>query len=341
MRRRPFLLIVFVVGIPGLLLADLALGSVRIPFLSIMEVLLGGTSGNEVWDGIIWNFRLPKTITAVLVGAGLGISGLLMQTLFRNPLAGPFVLGISSGANLGVALLVLGSAGGITIAAGALNSWLVVLSASLGSIAVFVLVLLISLRVRESMSLLIVGIMIASLTSALVGVLQFFSNAEDIQVFLLWTMGSLGGVTWEELRVFLPVVSVAILLALFIFKPLNGILMGDAYAASMGINMAQVRVLIIIVTSLLAGSVTAFCGPIAFIGLAVPHLTRMILESSDHKVLIPSVALMGIVVVLMCDVISQLPGLDAVVPINIVTSFVGAPVVIWIILSGRAVKSAF
>jgi len=305
-------------------------------------IVFNNYEGNDIWTNIVHQFRIPKAITALLVGGGLGISGLQMQTLFRNPLAGPFVLGISSGASLGVALLILGSVNVGSIVSGvAINNWLIVLSASLGSVAVFIVVLAISFKVKESMSLLIVGIMVASLTSAVVGALQFFSNAENIQIYMIWTLGSLGGVTWEELNVFVPVVGGAMVIALMIFKPLNGLLLGESYAKSMGINVFTVRTIIIISTSLLAGTITAFCGPIAFIGLAVPHITRMIIETSDHKILIPAVAGMGVVVMLFCDLVSQLPGIDQILPINIVTSFIGAPVVIWIILSGKAVKHAF
>ena len=325
-----------------LFLADLALGSVHIPFRHLLLLLVGGDSGNEIWANIFYHFRLPRAIAAIMVGAALGISGLQMQTLFKNPLAGPFVLGISSGASLGVALLVLASFsfGGMLIGAG-LNKWMVVLAACIGAIIVFMIVLALSFRVRESMSLLIIGIMVASITGAAVGALQFFSNAQQIQIFLIWTLGSLGGLTWSTHQVFIPVVLTGISIAFVMFKPLNALLLGENYAQSLGINIKRSRILIIISTSMLAGAVTAFCGPIAFIGLAVPHITRLVINTSDHKKLLPAVAGMGVILMLICDILSQIQGREEVLPINIVTSLVGAPVVIWIIMRKKVVKNAF
>ncbi len=335
---------VMIVSLGGLLLfiADLSLGNVHIPFRDIIAGLFGGDFDNEIWSNIFYYFRLPRAITAVLVGAGLGISGLQMQTLFRNPLAGPFVLGISSGASLGVAILVLASysLGGILIGSG-ITGWGTVIAASLGAGFVFLIILLVSFRVKESMSLLIIGIMVASITGSIVGALQYFSSAEQIQIFLIWTLGSLGGVTWAELQVLIPTVVIGSMLAFLMFKPLNALLLGDNYATSLGIDLKRSRLLIIVSTCILAGAITAFSGPIAFIGLAVPHITRLVFNTSDHKKLIPFVALTGIILMLICDIISQLPGQEDVLPINIVTSLVGAPVVIWIIMRKRVSKNAF
>ena len=264
-----------------------------------------------------------------------------MQTLFRNPLAGPFVLGVSSGASLGVALLILtgSSIGGFWLSE-FIAGWGSVLAAGVGAGAVFVLILIVSLRVKDSVGLLIIGIMLASITSAFVGALQYFSDAEQIQVFLIWTLGSLGGVTWGELQVLVPTVVSGSVLAFILFKPLNALLLGENYANSMGVHVSRSRILIIISTCILAGSITAFCGPIAFIGLAVPHLTRLVFNTSYHKKLILLVSLTGALLMLMCDIISQLPGQENVLPINIVTSLVGAPVVIWIIMRKRTINSA-
>ena len=324
-----------------LFLLDVALGSVNIPLIQVPKVLLGIEIENEVWENIVLNFRLPRAIAAILVGAALGISGLQMQTLFRNPLAGPFVLGISSGASLGVAILVLASYS-FTIGwiSGGLNNWLMVIAAFGGSIGVFFLVMAVSYRVRDSMSLLIIGIMLASITGAIVGALQYFSDAEQIQIYLIWTLGSLGGLTWAEMQVFVPVVLIGLIIGMILFKPMNSMLLGDNYAKSMGIRIKRSRGLIIISTSLLAGAVTAFCGPIAFIGLAVPHITRLVFNTGDHKILIPAVACIGSILMLICDMISQLPGTEEVLPINIVTSIIGAPVVIWIILRKKAIKNS-
>ncbi len=332
------------ISLAGLLLfiADLSLGNVHIPINVIFSGLFGGHIENEIWSNIFYYFRLPRAITAVLVGAGLGISGLQMQTLFRNPLAGPFVLGISSGASLGVAILVLASysLGGILVGSG-LTGWGTVIAASLGSGFVFLIILLVSLRIRESTSLLIIGIMVASITGSIVGALQYFSSAEQIQIFLIWTLGSLGSVTWAELQVLIPAVVMGSLIAFFLFKSLNALLLGDNYASNLGVNLQRSRILIIISTCILAGSITAFSGPIAFIGLAVPHITRLVFNTSDHKKLIPLVALTGLILLLICDIISQLPGQEDVLPINIVTSIVGAPVVIWIIMRKRVSNNAF
>jgi iron complex transport system permease protein len=324
-----------------LFLLDIALGSVNIPIGQVPVILFGGETENEVWQNIILHFRLPRAVAAVLVGASLGLSGLQMQTLFRNPLAGPFVLGISSGASLGVALLVLASYGiAGTLISGGLGGWIMVIAAFSGAMGVFILVMAVSYRVRDSMSLLIIGIMLGSITGAIVGALQYFSDAEQIQIYLIWTLGSLGGLTWSELQIFIPVIIIGLAIASVLFKPLNAMLLGDNYARSMGVKLKRSRALIIISTSLLAGTVTAFCGPIAFIGLAVPHITRLVLNTGDHKWLIPAAAGIGSVLMLFCDMISQLPGREEVLPINIVTSIVGAPVVIWIIMRKRAVKNS-
>ena len=325
-----------------LFILNISLGSVSIPFDEVVNVLLGGEASKNSWTNIILNFRLPKATTAVAVGAALSISGLLMQTLFRNPLAGPFVLGISSGASLGVALLLLAgiSITGSIMASG-VTSWLVVMAASAGSALVLLLVVTVSIKVRDSMTLLIIGLMFGSLTGAIVSILQFFSSGEEIQVYVFWTFGSLGGLNWNEIVVLLLMTAAGIVISLLMTKPLNAFLLSENYARSMGINIKMSRFWIIISTSLLAGSITAFCGPIAFIGIAIPHLTKLLFNTSNHKVLLPAVALSGIIVMLICDIISQLPGSDHVLPINAITSLFGAPVVIWIILRKGGIKQSF
>ncbi|ELR70125.1 Vitamin B12 ABC transporter, permease component BtuC [Fulvivirga imtechensis AK7] len=325
-----------------LFLVNISLGSVHIPLDEIFQVLIGGETSKGSWTNIITTFRLPKALTAVLVGAGLAVSGLQMQTLFRNPLAGPFVLGISSGASLGVALLLLA---GVSITSGlaisGLGNWLVVLAATAGSSLVLVLVVAVSVRVRDSMTLLIIGLMFGSLTGAIVSILQFFSTGEEIQLYLFWTFGSLGGLNWNEVYILLALVLAGLFIAVTLVKSLNTLLLSENYARSMGVNVKKSRLWIIISTSLLAGSVTAFCGPIAFIGLAVPHLTRLLVNTSDHKIMIPAVALTGIIVMLVCDVVAQIPYSDHVLPINAITSLIGAPVVIWIILRKGTIKHSF
>jgi len=326
----------------GLFILDVSLGSVSIPLKDILNILLGDDSVKESWAHIILQFRIPRAVTTLAVGAGLAISGLQMQTLFRNPLAGPFVLGISSGASLGVALLMLaGSVITSSFLSSGINNWLVVAAASIGSGVVLLLVVAVSIRVRDSMTLLIIGLMFGSLSGAIVSILQYFSTGEEIQLYLFWTFGSLGGLNNDELLILLIIVGAGLMISTFLIKPLNALLLSENYAQSMGVSIKRIRLLIILSTSLLAGSITAFCGPIAFIGLAVPHLTRLLFNTSDHKILIPAVALTGVIVMLACDIFSQLPGSQHILPINAITSLLGAPVVIWIILKKGSMKNTF
>lgn len=329
-------LLLLVVLLCFFLLLDLSIGSVSIPVSAIFDDLLGNDIKGS-WHQILINFRLPKAITAIMVGMGLGVTGMHMQTFFRNPLAGPFVLGISSGASLGVALLIMaGTAFGFAQSAG-----LTALAAAIGASAVMILVVITAIRLRDNMSLLIVGLMFGSATGAIVSILQFFSQAESIQSYLSWTFGSLGTVTWDKMLVFLPVISIGLIASIALLKPLNMLLLGENYAMSMGINIKRTRLLIIVVASLLAGTITAFCGPIAFIGVALPHLTRMIFNTSDHRYLFPLLLLLGAIVMLICDLIAQLPGSEHTLPINAVTAILGAPVVIWIIVSRGNLKRFF
>ena len=337
--HRHFLLLAILIVL--VLFLNISLGSVYIPFDQLLQILSGGEPEKASWYHIIWQFRLPKAITAMLVGVGLSCSGLLMQTFFRNPLAGPFVLGISSGASLGVALMIL--TGGLFSASFSIfsHSWLLVLAASFGAGMVLLLVVVASEWVRDSMALLIIGLMFGTATSALVSVFQFFSNAEDIQAYLIWTFGSLGGMSWQELAIFTLIITVGFAGCIVLLKPLNALLLGENYAQSMGLDLKKARLAIILCTSLLAGVVTAFCGPIAFIGLAVPHIGRLIFQTSDHKTLIPATALLGILILLVCDLISQVPGSEHVLPINAVTSLIGTPVVVWVVLKRKNLSSQF
>ena len=315
---------------------NISLGSVSIPLKAIVNSLIGNATDQETWQLIIQNYRLPKALTAIIVGSGLGISGLLMQTLFRNPLAGPFVLGISSGASLGVALVILGSNifGGV-LAVIMISKWGIVLAASIGSFLVLIAVLLVSLKVQDTMAILIIGLMFASITAAIVSVLSFFGSAEQLQQYIFWGFGSLGNLTWDDLIILLSIYSIGLILGIASIKSLNTFLLGENYAKSLGLNLKQSRFLIIIATSLLAGTITAFTGPIAFIGLAIPHLTRQVFNTSNHKILLPAVFLFGAIVMLICDIIAQLPHSDYTLPINAITSLVGAPVVIWLLVRKR------
>jgi iron complex transport system permease protein len=312
------------------------LGSVSIPIKDVFNSLLGNTIENEAWQHIIQNYRLPKAFTAVLVGSGLGISGLLMQTLFRNPLAGPFVLGITSGASLGVALVIMGASlfGGF-FATLLLTKWSLVIAASLGSFLVLLAVIMVSAKVRDTMAILIIGLMFGSITAAVVSVLSYFSSAEQLQQYIFWGFGSLGNLSWNELLIFLLVYCFGILFSIISLKSLNTLLLGENYAKSLGVNIKQSRFIIIIATSLLAGTITAFAGPIAFIGLAIPHITRQVFNTSNHKILLPAVFIFGAIVMLICDSIAQLPTSDYTLPINAITSLIGAPIVIWLLVRKR------
>ncbi len=316
-------------------LLNVSLGSVNIPFKALLNILSGEAS-NESWSYIIWDYRLPKAFTAILVGSGLGISGLLMQTLFRNPLAGPFVLGISSGASLGAALLLLGGtllSGGIAFYL--VNDLTVIIAASIGSFVVLFAVILVATRIRDTMALLIIGLMFGSITAAMVSVLSYFSSAEQLQQFIFWSFGSVGNLSWNQVALLSGIVILGTFLGILSIKALNALLLGEHYAQSMGIRLKKTRYLILAAAGLLAGGITAFAGPIAFVGLAVPHLARQLFNTNDHKILIPAVFLYGAILMLLCDAVAQLPGSASVLPINAITSIIGAPVVIWLLLRKR------
>ncbi|EPR73587.1 Vitamin B12 ABC transporter, permease component BtuC [Winogradskyella psychrotolerans RS-3] len=317
-------------------IVNISLGSVSIPLKNIFGSFFGSVESSSNWNIIILDYRLPKAITAIMVGSGLGISGLLMQTLFRNPLAGPFVLGISSGASLGVALVILGSGlfGGL-FATALITKWSIVIAASLGSFLVLLAVLAVSNKVRDTMAILIIGLMFGSITAAIVSVLSYFSSAEQLQQYIFWGFGSLSNLSWSELLIFFCIYAIGLILSVASIKGLNSLLLGDNYAKSLGLNLKQSRFIIIIATSLIAGTITAFAGPIAFIGLAIPHLTRQIFKTTNHKILLPAVFLFGAIVMLICDTIAQVPNSDYMLPINAITALVGAPVVIWLLVRQR------
>ncbi len=334
-------------GMTGLLIAvflvKLALGSVSIPLSDVVTVLRGGAASRTSWQTIILDFRLPQALTAILAGAALGVSGLLMQTLFRNPLADPFILGISSGASLGVALVVL-AVGSVTTTFLTGLSFLgdlgVAAVASLGAGMVMIIVLTAARRIANGMTLLILGLLFSYMTGSIVSLLLYFSIPERIQAYISWTFGSYSGVTWDQLAIMLPIVALGLVAAFVMSKPLNILLLGEEYAWSMGVNIKQLRIVIILATSLLAGTVTAFCGPIGFIGIAVPHLCRSLFNTADHRLLIPATILTGAVISVIASLIASLPGSNIVLPINAITAFIGAPVVIWVILSRRNTKAS-
>lgn len=323
-------------------LLSLTAGSVAIPLDAVVTILVGGQAERDTWATIIWNFRMPKAITAVLAGAALGVSGLQMQTLFRNPLADPFVLGVSSGASLGVALVILtvgmASSAAMLSVTGLFSNISLVLAACIGAALVLVLVLVLARQVQSSVTLLLLGLMLGYLTSALVSLLLYFSVAERIHAYIAWTFGSFGGVTWREMGVLAPTILLGLLLAHALAKSLNALLLGEAYAHSMGLQVRRVRYWIIASGSVLAGAVTAFCGPIAFLGIAVPHFCRILLRTSDHRVLLPAVTMTGAIAALLADLVAQMPGSDTVLPLNAITALIGAPMVIWIIVRNSSVK---
>ena len=319
------------------LVLNISLGQVNIPLKEVFKSLTGEAASKDTWEYIIVNFRLPKAITAILVGIGLSISGLLMQTLFRNPLAGPYVLGLSSGSSLGVALVILGAAFLPQVVAEVLlSTYGIILASCLGSFLVLLLILLVSSSLRDTATLLIIGLMFSSFTGAIVSVLTYFSSAEQLQKFTFWSMGNLGNLSWQNILILGVTVAVGLLLSLISIKSLDALLLGENYAKSMGLNIRKSRYIIIIATSLLAGSITAFAGPIAFIGLAVPHLAKLLFQTSNHKILFGSTILIGAILMLFCDMVSQMPGMEFTLPINAITSIIGAPIVIWLLVRKRS-----
>lgn len=320
-------------------MVDLISGQVSIPLKEVTKIVSGQESAKSTWEYIILNFRLPKAITAILVGMGLSVSGLLMQTLFRNPLAGPYVLGLSSGSSLGVAFVILG-AGFLPsfLSTAILSNYGIVFASCLGSFVVVLAILIVAQRLRNTMSILIVGLMFSSFAGAIVNVLSYFSTAEQLQKFTFWSMGNLGNLSWNSIGVLGIVVSCGLLLSLFSIKSLDALLLGENYAKSVGLNFKKSRFIIIIATSILAGSITAFAGPIAFVGLAVPHIAKLIFQTSNHKILFFSTLLLGAILMLFCDIISQMPFLEMTLPINAITSIMGAPVVIWLLIGKKNIQ---
>lgn len=331
--QNTLLFILLGVALLVLFFINISLGSVTIPFSEVVQTLTGGEVSKASWEYIILHYRLPKAVTAILVGMGLSLSGLLMQTLFRNPLAGPYVLGLSSGASLGVAFVILGA--GILpgfLSGVFLSQYSIIIAATAGSLLVLLAVLLVAKQLRDTMAILIVGLMFGSFTGAIVSVLSYFSTARQLQKFTFWSMGSLGNLSWTTISILALACSIGFVLSAICIKPLDALLLGERYAKSLGINFKRTRFIIILATSILAGSITAFAGPIAFIGLAVPHITKLLFKTSNHFTLFWATLLTGAIILLLCDIASQLPGSDLTLPINAVTSIVGAPVVIWLLV---------
>ena len=332
-RRTAILFAVSAVAIVLLFAVDLWLGSVKLSFAEVWRAIAGG--GEETSTYIVRNFRLPKAIVAVLAGAALGASGLQMQTLFRNPLAGPYVLGISSGASLGVALFLLGAPlMGIIPGMDLVRNIGIVGSAWIGAGLIFLLVMATSRRIKDIMVILVLGMMLGSVAGAVVEILQYFSTEGAVKSYVVWTMGSLGSVTLGQLRILVPVVLLALASSVAVIKPLNAMMLGEQYARTMGVNVDAARTLVFVNTTLLAGTVTAFCGPIGFLGLAVPHVARILSGEADHRVLMPAAMTLGAAVMLACDIVSQLPGRTPL-PINTITALVGIPIIILVIVRNK------
>lgn len=323
-----------------LFIADIVLGSVSLKFSDIIDAIFG-TAGESI-ESIVMKFRIPKALTSILVGVALSVSGIQMQTVFRNPMAGPYVLGISSGASLGVAFIILGFPSALTPEnLHGIGNWALAGASWIGAGSVMMLIMVISFRVRDILTVLILGIMLSSGISAIVSIMQYFSSETMLKAYVIWTMGSLGNLTSEQLKVLAITVIAGLTLSLVSLKMLNALLLGESYAASIGVNVRLARTMIFLATSILAGSVTAFCGPIGFIGIAVPHIARILFRTANHRILIPATILAGANIMLLSDILSQLPGSERVLPVNSVTSLIGIPVVIWVILRNRRFSGSY
>jgi len=324
----------------GIFFLDLLSGSVKISIQDVIGFMTGKESGNN--SLILAQFRFPKAVTAVIAGAAMACSGLIMQTVFRNPLAGPDVLGVSSGAGLGVALMVLTVTPFVhTSSISWLHGWGVIFAAWIGAGGVMVVMMTISSRMRDIMTVLIVGILIASAVSSIVSLLQYFSNESMLKTYVIWTMGNIGNLSGPQVKALALSSSVGLLLALMEIKPLNAIIMGETFARTVGVNIKASRLLLFASASILAGSVTAFCGPVAFIGVAVPHIARLMTGSSDHRILMPASLIMGSITLLLSDILANIPPSGSVLPINTVTSLIGIPVILWIIIGKKGIKKTF
>ena len=332
------MILILVVAIVALAIVNLLIGSIKIPVADICRILLGDSSESEIWQNIIWKARLPQVLTAIVAGAGLAVSGLQMQTVFRNPLAGPSVLGISNGSALGVAFVVLlsGKIGGVALSRlGYLGDAAMSVAAIIGALAVMMLIVWIAQKVKGNVTLLIIGVMIGYLANAIIGVLKFLSPEEDVKAFVVWGLGSFSRVSGDEMILFVVLMCILLPLACLLVKPMNLLLLGDRYASNLGLNIRRARTLVIVSSGILVAIVTAYCGPIMFIGLAVPHLTRAIFRTSDHRILMPATALCGAALALACNFIARMPGFEGALPVNSVTALVGAPVIAVVIFRRR------
>lgn len=340
MNRKTTMLLMLLLGLSiiAFLILNLLLGTVKIPVEDVIDILLGNDVDNKIWTNIVMKSRLPQSLTAAMAGAGLAVSGLLMQTVFRNPLAGPSVLGISSGASLGVACVVLlsGSIGGVALSKlGVIGEVTITLSAIIGSLLIMALIAFVAQKVKGNVTLLIMGVMIGYIANAIIGVLKFFSAEEDIRAYVIWGLGSFSRVSGGQTTVFIVLMLILLPTAFFLIKTLNLLLLGDSYARNLGLNIKRARLLVIGCSGVLVAVVTAYCGPIVFLGLAVPHICRGLFHTSNHATILPASLLGGGSLALLCNLIARLPGFEGALPVNSVTALVGAPVVMWVLFNKR------
>ena len=318
---------------------NIVLGSVRIPLGAIIDILTGGDGGNQTWRVIVLQSRVPQCVTALFCGAALASAGLMLQTTLANPLAGPSILGITTGSSLGVAVVALATGCSFAAAGDLLGLTATISGALIGAFAVLAVILLLSTVIKSNTMLLIAGMMVGYIASSLISILNFFATAEGVHSYTIWGLGSFSGVSLSQLPVFVLIISIGLIAAVMLIKPLNALLLGFNYAENLGINIRRVRCLLLIVTGLLSAIVTAFCGPISFIGLAVPHVARLVVGSANHNVLMPSTMLLGAIIALVCNLVCLLPGNAGVLPLNAVTPVFGAPVVIYVIVSQKRMRS--
>ncbi len=336
MKRNVCIILLLMAGIIVLFAMSLIVGSVRIPLADVCDILFDKFEGKESWKYIVMENRLPQALTAMLCGASLAVCGLMLQTAFRNPLAGPDVFGISSGAGLGVAIVMLFLGGSVSITLFTVSGFLAILtSAFIGAIVVTMIILFLSTMVRNSVLLLIVGLMVGYVSSSAVALLNFFASEEGVKSYMVWGMGNFGGVSMDHMLLFALLCLVGIIASIFLIKPLNIMLLGTQYAESLGINIRQIRNLLLVTVGLLTAVTTAFCGPISFIGLAIPHISRLLFRTDNHQILLPGTVLTGAVIALFCNLVCYLPGELGIIPLNAVTPLIGAPVIIYVIIKCR------
>jgi iron compound ABC transporter, permease protein len=336
MKRNVCIILLLAAGIIVLFAMNLIVGSVRIPLADVCDILFDKFEGKESWKYIVMENRLPQALTAMLCGASLAVCGLMLQTAFRNPLAGPDVFGISSGAGLGVAIVMLFLGGSVSTTLFTISGFLAILtSAFIGAIVVTMIILFLSTMVRNSVLLLIVGLMVGYVSSSAVALLNFFASEEGVKSYMVWGMGNFGGVSMDHMLLFALLCLVGIIASIFLIKPLNIMLLGTQYAESLGINIRQIRNLLLVTVGLLTAVTTAFCGPISFIGLAIPHISRLLFRTDNHQILLPGTVLTGAVIALFCNLVCYLPGELGIIPLNAVTPLIGAPVIIYVIIKRR------